>query len=124
MRTTTTITALLALSLIACHRRAERHLQPSNPDSLAQQIWACYAQRLEENPKLAGDVVLSFAVATTGHAHDAHIVQTKLGDPETELCMVAAANKWSVAPPPDQEIPESKALFRFRPDAGELKQLR
>jgi len=58
------------------------------------EIRYCYGQGLIRDPRLAGEVEISFGIADSGEVFDSTVKSTTLADPEVVTCMTAAVLRW------------------------------
>jgi TonB family protein len=122
-RLTAAVTALLALATAAsCHRSEPAQQQQQQQSSTTtkqptpdEEAWPCYAPELAKDPKLEGDMQVSFEVGVDGQVHSAKVVATSLQNTNVELCVVSLVDKWKIANPTGKELHGAKYTFRFHP---------
>lgn len=115
--------ATLLVVGIGCNRKApDTGSAPSTATSDStksptpdEEAWRCYAPELAKDPKLEGDVQVSFEVAPDGQVNSARVLTTSLQNVNVELCIVSFVNKWKLANPTGQSLRGAKYTFRLHP---------
>lgn len=76
------------------------------------EVRACYEAGLARDPSLAGKLVLSFTIGTTGRVIASSIASSELADAAVGECIAAAALRWEFYP---GALAEIRYPFVFRP---------
>ena len=74
----------------------------------------CYAEQLQENPELAGQVYFDFAVAPDGHVVMVRVASSELRSKPTEDCFVENAKDWDFPATKRDVITRFQTDFNFR----------
>ena len=65
------------------------------------EIQACYADALEENAELSGQVVLTFTISADGSPKKISVESSSLGDDDVAECAVEKVDEWNFPRPSD-----------------------
>lgn len=77
-------------------------------------ILKCYEKRLEENPKLSGDVKVNFQIEPSGVVKIAKIKNSELNDSEAEACILGAIRALKFPKPTGGATVSVDYPFRFK----------
>jgi len=76
---------------------------------------ACYESEAQRNPGLKGGVTLTWQIDPGGSVTGAQVVQTSLGNPRVEGCVVRQVKTWHF---PNSDSPTGVAAYPFRFGVG------
>lgn len=79
-------------------------------------IKLCYQRRLEVNPDLRGEMLITFVIRWSGKVQDIEVVKTNIGDAKLQSCVISRIKGWKFTPIPQAEGDVSVAYpIRFFP---------
>jgi len=64
-------------------------------------IISCYTRELRTQPELAGEVTITFVIASDGGVQQSGVASSTLGSPPTERCILNTVRRWRFPEPPD-----------------------
>ncbi len=78
-----------------------------------REVQFCYEQQLQKNKTLAGTVVVTFTIGTTGEVRDASVSESTVQDAEVSRCLLDHVKKWEL--PRQREPVELELPWVFKP---------
>ncbi len=74
---------------------------------------ACIAAAQKKNPSFTGKLVVEFQMDDDGAPTKEKIVESTIGDPELEVCVLGVVRSMKIAPPADPKAKKPKQIFTY-----------